>query len=610
MIGVNMGQAASRARLVLGCAFALLLWGASLQAAPKTTPARAKAENADQKVARAQLEHGQDQLKKGLADAALSSFLAARQLDDSVAVEAAIADATVALGKPAEARSGYLAFIDAHKPSLSPDQLSTCQAKLDEIKALTAQLSLQVSEVDAEVQLDGAVVGRSPLTEPLLANPGPHQITLNKPGFVALTQQLVLTRGVNSLSLQLVPEVVTGKLRVTTSAQGVTELLVDNQVVGLLPWEGSLPVGKVTLIARTSDQTSLPLEVLVERDIVKPIVLALLANEGVLDVSSAAAGIRIAIDGRDVGRQNWRGSLPVGSHRLQLTRDGFVAQDQDVQVQAGSTSNIVVGHWVATARPGAEAKPREDRGLYFRLDLAGAFSAGSDGVTQHCAEKNTLAPASCSPRNPLGGSLGLRVGYRFNWIAPELFGLGNFAVSYVRAQFDDTTLSGADPFYGPARREDYIFFRYGWAAGAGVRATSPTSPIAATGAVGVGVFGESGRYARSTTTVSTVSTVPGGPTFSAPAAQSTTSSVETTYAPGLMLDAGVLLGSSVGTKLYLGVMAQIEFAPEHSRTAPLTSKYALNPATGMAYDYGTPGLDIVSGTQFRIGPVLGFQFGY
>ncbi len=242
--------------------------------------------------------------------------------------------------------------------------------------------------------------------------------------------------------------------------------------------------------------------------------------------------------------------MPVGSHRLQLTRDGFVAQDQDVQVQAGSTSSIVVGHWVATARSAAEAKPRDDHGLYFRVALAGPFSGGSDGMTQQCADKNTLAQASCSPRNPLGGSIGLRVGYRFNWIAPELFGLGNFAVSYVRAQFDDATVSGADPFYGPARREDYIFFRYGWAAGAGVRATSPTSPIAATGAVGVGVFGESGRYARSTTSVNKV------------------------------------------------------------RTAPLTGKYGVNPATGMAYDYGTPGLDIVSGTQFRIGPMLGFQFGY
>lgn len=83
------------------------------------------------------------------------------------------------------------------------------------------------------------------------------------------------------------------------------------------------------------------------------------------------------------------------------------------------------------------------------------------------------------------------------------------------------------------------------------------------------------------------------------------SGTEHSYAPGLVFDGGVLLGSSPGTKLYLGVLAVVELAPEHSKAPPIHD----SPSLQQPLYYNTPGLDVVSGTQFRIGPVLGFQFG-
>jgi len=611
MIGVNQPRAASYARLLLGLVLGLTvaLWGAAGSAAPKA-PAKAKAETADQKVARSLLERAQDELGKGQPDAALSSFSAAKQLDDSIATETGIVDANLALGRPVAARATYAAFVDQNRSTLSPDQLAVAQAKLDELSAATAQLKLDVNEADVEIQVDGTVVGHSPLAEPLLLDPGNHSVSLQKVGFVALTQGFVLVRGPNPLSMTLVPEVQTGRLHVTAaSTSGVTELLIDHQVVGLLPWEGSLPVGKVTLIARTNDSTSTPVDVMVEQGITTPVSLETVLNAGMVEVTSAVPQVEISVDGRRVGTQNWHGSLPVGPHHLAFARDGYLPQEQEVAVEIGATTNIAVAHWVPVKRAVVVPKLKDDRGLYFRLDLAGAFSSKSDGVTQHCREADTNA--RCAATAPFGASLGLRVGYRFKWLAPEIFGLGSFAVSYVRAQYDTTTLPtpDGDPFYGPARREDYIFFRYGWAAGAGVRFTTPTTGIAGTGGLGFGLFSESGQYARSTTSTSKIG-VAGVGSVDKPALQSTTSSVEHSYAPGLLLDAGVLLGSSPGTQWSLGILAALEFAPEHSRTAPASSKYSTDPNTMAPYDYGTPGLDVVSGTQFRIGPVLGFQFGY
>jgi len=573
---------------------------AHVAAAPGASAGSAKkAETADQKAASGLLERGQKELKAGRPEQALATFSAARQLEDSMRVAESIASATLAMGKPADAFRGYSAAVEANRSTLSPALLSAAQSKLDELHAASAGLVLDIAEPDVEVQLDAVDVGRTPLPA-LLANPGAHQILLKKPGFVALTQQLLLVRGANTQSFKLAREVLTGKLSVSSNtAHPTSELLVDNQVVGLLPWEGTLPVGKVTLIGRNNDETSAPTEVTVERDVTTPVLLDLKPNVGTLDVSALAAGVRIAIDGRPVGVQSFRGPLPVGRHRLTLERDGFVTQEQEVELRLNETSSFVIGNWVPVKA--APLPPPDDQGMYFRLDLAGLVSNKTDGITEYCEQHSTTV--HCSTHTPFGGSLGLRAGYRFKWIAPEIWGLGSFTAQYSEARFEQGSLSADSDFYGPERREDYVFFRYGWAAGAGVRVTTPTRGVSATGGLGFGVFSMSGRYAR--TTQGTMD-VAGQATV--PTASSNTSSVVHTYAPGFLFDGGVLLGSSPGSKLYLGLMLAVEFAPDHAPVDPLN-------ATTLGNDpkysnYGTPGIDIATGTQFRFGPVIGFQFGY
>ncbi|MEI9937342.1 MAG: PEGA domain-containing protein [Pseudomonadota bacterium] len=577
--------------LTFGSVHAAAAPGANASAAK----AGSKAETADQKAARGLLERGQKELKAGHPEQALTTFTAARQLEDSLRVAEAIADANLALGKPADAFRGYSAAVEQNRSTLTPTALAAAQTKLDALNAASAQLSLDVAEPDVEVQLDAVDVGRTPLPA-LLANPGSHQITLKKPGFVALSQELILARGPNTQTLTLVREVISGKLHVSSNTtKALSELLVDNQVVGLLPWEGSLPAGKVTLLARNNEESSAPTEVVVERDVTTPVVLELKPNTGTLDVSAVAAGVRISVDGRQLGLQNWRGPLPVGRHRLTLARDGFVSQEQDVDLRLNETASVVVGNWVPVKAP--PLLKADDHGMYYRLDLAALFSNKTDGITQHCEEESINL--HCSTHVPFGGSLGLRVGYRFKWIAPEIWGMGLLTAQYSNVHFEQASVSADSDFYGPTRREDYVFFRYGWAAGVGVRATTPTHSVSATGGLGFGVFSMSGRYARTTqgsTDVANVGTVP--------TARSDSSSVVHTYAPGLLLDGGVLLGSSPGTKLYLGIMLQIEFAPEHSPTDPLADK------TLGTDPYGTPGLDVAAGTQYRFGPVLAFQFGY
>ena len=600
MTTVNALRATRRARQALGCGLiGSAIFGSALAVAAPTKSKPAK-QTAAQSAARGLLERGRSELNAGHPEQALSSFQAARQLDDSLQAAEGEADANLALGKPVAARAGYAAAVEQRSSSLTPAALAAADAKLDALRAAAAELQLTVPIDDVEIRVDGADVGRSPLAKPLLLDPGAHEFVLTKPGYVALNQELVLERGPRSETMTVTPEVATGKLQVSTSITPttVTELLIDNRAVGVLPWEGTLPEGKVTLIARNDEATSRPLEITVTRDLTTAIVLTLEPNTGLLDVSAAAAGAEISVDGHIVGARYWHGSLPIGAHHVSVAREGYETQERDVRVQSNATTSEVLDHWVA-AKSASTPPARNERGLYFRLDLTGTIANTSDGITSHCA--TAPSDAHCSSHAPLGGGLGLRMGYRFKWIAPEIWGLGSLNVSYVRAHYDNATDVNDSGFYGAARREDYVFLRYGWAAGVGVRATSPTRFIAATGGAGFGVFSEWGRYARTTVGSAQVSNAAGS--VSVPAGQSTSSNASHSYAPGLLFDGGVLIGSSPGAKLYLGVALAIEFAPEHAGVAAVDKNFANAP-------YGTPALDVASGTQYRFGPVLGFQFGY
>jgi hypothetical protein len=130
--------------------------------------------------------------------------------------------------------------------------------------------------------------------------------------------------------------------------------------------------------------------------------------------------------------------------------------------------------------------------------------------------------------------------------------------------------------------------------------------VSATGSAGVGFFAMTGQYARvATPTSPSVQNVDGVSVSVPTVPQAMTSSTEHTLAPGLFFDGGVLIGSSPGAKIYLGLLLAFEFAPAHSPVAGFTGELG-RPSTA----YGTPALDIVSGTQVHFGPVLAFQFGY
>lgn len=583
--------------------FAALLAAVPAESAPKPMSAK---DFANQQAARTMLERGREQLRSGEPAQALASFSAARPLEDSLPLEQAVAEAYLALGKPVEARAALAGAIDRFATSAKPPDLAAARAKLDSLRAACADLELVINQPDTDVALDGVSVGRSPLGRQLL-NPGRHRLELKKSGFVPQASDVELKAGPSLLSFALVAEVLQGKLSVTSSgAAGAAELLVNGKVVGLLPWQGTLPVGSVTLVARAPEASSVPVTVVIDSQAPQSVALELKQNTGKVAVNSPFMDVQISVDGAPVGVQSWSGPLPVGRHRLLLSRAGYVSQEQQLDVSSNATTTVTVGSWVAEPgkanEPALESAPSDEGGLYVRLDLGGTIGQTKNGISAHCNE--SPSNATCSDTGPIGPLLGLRAGYRFGWLAPELFGIGTLDLTYVKASYAAPSTALENDFYGPARREDYTIFRYGLAAGVAARATTLGRTINATGSVGFGVFSQAGRYARASTSSSQVA----GSGISVPSAKSSSSSTESSVAPGFVFDGGVLIGSSPGTKLYLGVILSIELAPEDSRVRRIDTTLGRD-AMGQPVPYGTPAVNIAPGTQVHFGPVLGFQFG-
>ena len=67
----------------------------------------------------------------------------------------------------------------------------------------------------------------------------------------------------------------------------------------------------------------------------------------------------------------------------------------------------------------------------------------------------------------------------------------------------------------------------------------------------------------------------------------------------------MLVGSTPGTKFFIGAQALVDFAP-----TIVTGPDTQTPIPNAAFKQPGRGITLVDGTQFYFGPVLGLQFGH
>src|SRR6266851_2857166 len=126
--------------------------------------------------------------------------------------------------------------------AMSADERENVKAALAAIQVLVGTLKVSVNEDAADVAVDGESVGTTPITEPIVVNPGKHTISVHKKGFGPIERVLEVTANSETpLTLTLAPEA--SPARLVVASDDAASVAIDGRAVAVANFQGPLTPG-------------------------------------------------------------------------------------------------------------------------------------------------------------------------------------------------------------------------------------------------------------------------------------------------------------------------------------------------------------------------------
>ena len=571
------------------CSFFLLgAPSARAQPAPRATPASAAAHvAAGDRAARAKDW-----------ETALTEYRAAQRDAPSAAAQKGLASALDSLHRDADAYRAYEELVTKFGPSMTAAARAAAEARLRELAAATGLLTIRVNEAGAEVSIDGRTIGVSPVPPLLRVDAGAHRVHVTKAGFPPFDATRDVPRSASvTMDAVLEAEAKSGHLVVKSTSPDAMKVVVDGAVVGVAPWEGDVTPGLHDVEGRSAKLTAPSQRVIVARGGSTEIVLGAVSTEARIEVHVTPRDAAITIDGMPAGKGDIASAFSAGEHVLRVERAGFAPYEKKVTlIERQTYAESVVLQQVASG----DASGVNDRrsylgGLYGGIAAAGVIGVGGSGnsIDTSC---NQLGAASCDTSLPVGGGLVGYGGYAWDPVGLELMVGALVDRSAPKADFDGTIRPGSNAVLaGPARREQFAFYRAGGVGAVRARATFDGSRLRVSVAAGVGIaYKQMAMQRRSSTENGThMSDV-----FTPDSAGY--------LSPLLTFDVGARLRIARTLALAFGALLFIENAGDtHAESDP---KRYLVGKSGIA-PISTPSYQMATSTQFLLGPYVGFEFG-
>jgi tetratricopeptide (TPR) repeat protein len=123
---------------------------------------------------------------------ALVEFERAYQLSPNYRVLYNIGQVRIQLGRYARAFEALTEYMKQGGDAIDPERRAAVQKDIDMLAERTAKLVVRTNEAGADIQLDGVVIGVSPLAGPLIVDAGEHNIGVRKVGFYDKFQSVTL----------------------------------------------------------------------------------------------------------------------------------------------------------------------------------------------------------------------------------------------------------------------------------------------------------------------------------------------------------------------------------------------------------------------------------
>lgn len=561
--------------------------------APAASPSPANVAAAKQ-----HFEAGVKLYRSKLYREALAEFLAAKKLAPRSSIQQSIAQCYRDLKDFASAYRAYVELRQTYGASMSKALAKKVSRAISDLQMLTGSVVVQIQQPGASVEIDGTDSGTTPIKDPIRLNLGQHDIRITHPGFEALERRFELN-GDDQVVVKgpLVKVVTTGHLVVDAVGGKPAHLILDGKDVGALPWAGDVAPGIHSVEAHGQDLVAPSQQVEVVLGKTLEVHLALHSTVSTLVIDAKAPHASIQVDGKVVGSGKWQGKLKPGQHHVVVTKAGFQPVVRDVDLAPGETRNLAdIAFVPPTTLPPAVKSPPDYKGLYSDLVFFGAFpvTKAHNVIAEQCPPSQvTPVAGSCTTSTGVGGGVGLRIGYSTGILAGEGVILGAYDYSVARTIYGRYIAPGEGiANSGPARRERYRFHRYGGGVALGARVTSKNNIVRFTAGVDFGFLVRAVRYAYDADPLN------GGTDH-----VGLTSPSHTYVVPASLVDVGIMLGSTPGTKLILGGQMIIEFSGK-PRSAPGEATQTLD-----GQQLAMPSVQVAHGTDIFLGPVLGLQFG-
>jgi hypothetical protein len=411
-------------------------------------PSDARKEEAKQRFLR-----GLGLAKEGAWDAALAEFTASIE---TYPTRAALSNAAISLKqlkRYAEAHAAYADLLAKFSAELTPDGRASVESDMNELRALLGEIEVDSQPSGATVVIDGQQRGLTPLATPMLVDAGTHSVRVAKDGFASFETQLtVASRQKKRVSAVLRPLDRSGHIVIEEAGGAKLDVTIDGAVVGKTPYEGTLAPGThaVTLRGEANFGTP-PSSAAVRAGESLRLVLRAVPLDSELRVEPTPSNARVFIDGVPVGAGVWQGRLGAGTHRVEVTAEGHVADRRTVETARDQRK--VLG--IALERDLTDPMWSSGFVPHIYLELAGGIAATrSLGGSANEACSNPDHPvSSCSEQSQPPGFAGVaRAGYEIGpGVGVELF----FSYMRIVEKQIRTIQARADPEIGSMTSEDY-----------------------------------------------------------------------------------------------------------------------------------------------------------
>jgi formylglycine-generating enzyme required for sulfatase activity len=207
---------------------------------------------------------------------------------------------------------------------------------------LPGRLNVRTSTPGADVTIDGASAGKTPLEGHEL-KPGEHTVAVSAPRYLPQEQTVTIEGGGVEQSIDVALAPGWAAVHVESSPPGA-ELRVDDQVVGTTPLTTELDHGERSLELKLAGYKAWRQPLAVEAGVDQQLPsVELVKADGLIDVRSSPSGAAVTVDGRFRGETPLELELAPGrSYRVSLSKAGYAPVTRTVDAVSGQDTSLSV----------------------------------------------------------------------------------------------------------------------------------------------------------------------------------------------------------------------------------------------------------------------------